>query len=182
MNRQLFVFALFFAAFSFHLQAQTGCEGLSLDTGIYNNRIAETTPPLPYTEVCFRGGQVLSDVHAANETTLGGNCEPGDIGWIIERDERASMVWDLAKVECLKVGMRLPENFEFKFSCKNAAQFGLANMTGNFEWSSNSVIANISQVPVSATLMGHVNCNTASWAVVADEQSRESTFWFRCAR
>ncbi|ETX08737.1 MAG: hypothetical protein ETSY2_03630 [Candidatus Entotheonella gemina] len=52
-------------------------------------------------------------------------CLPGDIGWIIEADERPMESWEMAKAECLKFGMRLPEPFEFLFSCTNAEGFGL---------------------------------------------------------
>jgi hypothetical protein len=74
---------------------------LSPNTGQYSNQIPRREHSEAYTEVCFRDGTVESDQHTSGESTNGGNCAPGDIGWIIERDERPAKCWDVAKAECL---------------------------------------------------------------------------------
>ncbi|MCB1056853.1 MAG: hypothetical protein KDD11_15240 [Acidobacteria bacterium] len=108
--------------------------------GLYGNRIPDITPPNAYSEVCFKAGSTMSDVHSVSEPTAGGNCLPGDIGWIIERDERdsgTSASWEEARASCLQDGLRLPEPFEFYFTCTNAVAFGILDLTDDFEWSSN---------------------------------------------
>lgn len=143
---------------------------LSPNIGQYANRIGRLEPSEAYTEICFRDGVVASDQHAGADSTNGGNCAPGDIGWIIERNERAPKCWDAAKAECLVLGMRLPEPFEFVYSCRNASAFGLNTMTGNYEWATNSAfpIADSTRGSgVGATMAGNLGCENATWDWVA---------------
>ena len=108
----------------------------------YTNRITEVTPPGPYTEVCFKNGGFFVDIHTISESTSGGGCLPGDTGWLIERDERPSGTlesWATAQATCLMQGMRLPEPFEWLFSCENRGTLGLNGMIDNWEWGSNTV-------------------------------------------
>ncbi len=153
------------------------------NAGQYSNRIADVTPPLPFTEVCIKGGSVLVDQHLVSESTrTGPNCDPGDTGWILEQNERsAGISWELAKMECLKDGMRLPEPFEFKYSCVNAASFGLNDMEGNWEWASNSAAG--PEGRIAATILGRVNCNSGSTGSVANGVTNsDGQHGFRCAK
>ena len=112
---------------------------MTANDGMYDNRIADMTPPLAYTEVCFKGGSTQYDYHAVSESTAGGNCLPGDVGFIIERDQRTGAMWVAARQNCLNFGMRLPEPFEWQLSCNNRATWNIWSMTnGNYEWASNS--------------------------------------------
>ena len=65
-----------------------GIISISPNNGMYNNRIISISPPYHYTEICFKGSSINFDVHLASKSNEGGNCEPGDIGYIIERYER----------------------------------------------------------------------------------------------
>ena len=84
---------------------------VTANLGMYRNTIVDFAPPNAYTEICIKAGAVQFDIHAALESTQGGDCLPGDVGWIIERLERdlgAQVSWSSARLECLKDGMRLP--------------------------------------------------------------------------
>ena len=118
---------------------------LTANDGLYSNQIVEITPPFDYTEVCFVGGQILIDLHPGGESTVGGatqNCNPGDVGWVIEQNERDSgstVHWTQARLGCLLDGMRLAEPFEWQVSCDQRVEFDLAGMTQGPEWASNHV-------------------------------------------
>jgi len=111
---------------------------LSAINGLYNNRITSQGSPNTYTEVCIKNGAVLNDQHPGGELTAGGNCRHGDIGWIIEQTVRPRLFWEEARMECLLAGMRLPEPFEWLYSCKHAAELGLADIGDELEWASNT--------------------------------------------
>ena len=166
------------------LRSDTG--SLSPNTGQYSNQIPRGNPPAAFTEICFMDGAVESDQHSSAESTNGGNCAPGDIGWIIERDERAPKCWDAAKAECLKAGMRLPEPFEFHYSCRNTATFGLNAMTGNYEWATNSAFPIADSVRGSglgATMIGNLGCGNATWEWVGRSDADQcDSRAFRCAQ
>ena len=151
----------------------------------YKNIIPDFVPPLPYSEVCFKQGQVLSDIHTVSESTMGGQCLPGDVGWVIERDERASSSWAEAMAACLVVGMRLPEPFEYQYSCLNEMSFGLNAMLNGREWSSNSTFAvNLSSLSGIAALgMGSGSCSDGAtpWIARSDSSGIAPTP-FRCVR
>lgn len=139
---------------------------LSPNLGQYSNQVPRAEPLAAYTEICFRDGVVDSDQHSSGEATNGGNCAPGDTGWLIERDERAAKCWDAAKAECLKFGMRLPEPFEFHYSCRNATVFGLNAMTGNYEWATNSAFPiddGVRGSGLGATMSGNLGCGNSTW-------------------
>lgn len=167
------------------ITAATGICGSNERAGLYNNRIPDVTPPEPYSEICFKSGSVLSDVHTISESTAGGSCVPGDLGWIIERDERTAAAWDAARVECLVIGMRLPEPFEWRISCVDAATFGLNDMTGDWEWASNVAFpvrspTGAATAGVGVGIFGEVNCASASTAWVGTNTDVSNELTFRC--
>lgn len=91
----------------------------------------------------------------------------------------------MAKAECLKFDMRLPEPFEFLFSCTNAEGFGLLNMTGNWEWDSNMAIPNLRDGDnrIGAAVSGRGGCNFSGLGTVGETRNgSQSVFNFRCAK
>lgn len=191
-HRQLILCALItsIACAATHAAAQTPLEtlrSLSADGGMYSNRIASATVVIPtdYTEICIADGQVAFDAKLAGQSTAGGNCAPDDVGWIIERDERSAATWESARMDCLTSGMRLPEPFEWKFSCQNAATFGLNQMIDELEWASNSTTPteNIGgSQGVRTQAFGNGGCAQAVWAAVGNEFGDESSIAYRCVR
>ncbi len=164
--------------------------GTTANAGLYSNTIADFTPPLAYTEICVKAGAVSFDIHAAGESTAGGNCLPGDTGWIIERFERdggATFSWTAARMECLKSGMRIPEPFEWQATCDDNALYEASSMEDNWEWASNSVIAlridNTSPAVASilAPLMGNGSCNLGGHGTAADRDGTRHSNQLRCA-
>ncbi len=162
--------------------AATTSGAQTANSGLYNNRIPDFTPPQPYSEICFKAGSVQSDIHAISESPAGGLCEPGDLGWIIERDERTAATWEAARVQCLLQGMRLPEPFEWRVSCVDAATFGLNDMTGNAEWASNAAIPLVttSSVGIGATIFGFSTCSSASFSWVGRGTPSSESEAYRC--
>lgn len=160
-------------------------------TGLYSNRIVLTSPTVGYSEVCFKAGATKADVHQAAESTAGGNCVPGDTGWIVERAERSAKKWSEAVGTCLQLGFRLPEVFEFKFSCdnQNLLVLGLQDMNDDFEWASNKTVpmtdasAGASEVySIAAPAMGGANC-LGGWDFVSRAaSSTTASLPFRCVR
>ena len=136
------------------------------------------------TMICFKQGQVFGDVHVISESTAGGNCLPGDLGWVIERNQRPASFWENARVACLLEGMRLPEPFEFQYSCRNAASYGLNAMTGDWEWSSNSAapIFISSLQGLGVTRIGLASCNSSGAAWVGNSNQISDSGTFRCVR
>jgi hypothetical protein len=106
--------------------------------GLYSNKILNLTPAVGYTEICWVGGVRLSDYHPVSGPTTGGNCAPGDLGFLIENAERPAAQWNEAMEECLMVGMRLPEAFEYITACDEATLGGLPGFTDDNEWASNT--------------------------------------------
>lgn len=159
---------------------------LTANIGLYENRILDVSPPLAFSEVCFKNTVVMTDVHEVGEPTAGGNCVPGDIGWIIERDSRGSAHWNTAKGICLRDGMRLPEPFEIFWSTEQNASVQLndRSMAG---WASNTatVVARDSGEPttyVSAPVFFGVGGQNAEAGVVAGSGSVvPEARPFRCA-
>lgn len=167
------------------ITAATGICGSNERAGLYDNRIPDVTPPEPYSEVCFKSGSVLSDVHTISESTAGGSCVPGDLGWIIERDQRTAAAWDAARVECLLIGMRLPEPFEWRISCVDAPTFGLNDMTGDWEWASNVALpirspTGSASAGVGASTFGSVNCASGSNSWIGNSVHANNQHSFRC--
>ena len=161
-------------------------EGASANIGLYGNRIADFSPPLAFTEVCIVVSSILVNIHATGEPTNGGNCVPGDLGWVIERNQRASATWVAARMECLLNDMRLPESFEFIYSCAEDATLGLNDMTGDDEWVSNSAISSFSTGGVRGMVVPAAGLNACDrgdryWIARSDGVGGES-IPFRCVR
>lgn len=162
---------------------QTTASGLSSNTGMYDNRIPDESFAAAYTEVCFKSGATQNDQHAGGESTAGGNCLPGDVGYIIEQNERTAEHWEDAKATCLENSMRLPESFEFKYSCDSAGTFGLSSMTGNWEWSSNFALPMYdTNYGVGAAILGNSGCGYAGWGWVGRADGSQPSYAFRCAK
>lgn len=171
-----------FADGSIQLTAGGGSPSQSANSGIYDNRIPDFVPPLAFTEVCFKNGQILSDIHTVSEGPAGGQCEAGDLGWIIERDERTAANWVVARAECLVEGMRLPEPFEWQLSCFNLMQWGLNSMTNGREWASNTTIVwnNGSAGGVVVSTLGEGTCNYGNVGFVGRNTGSIGLYPFRC--
>jgi hypothetical protein len=97
---------------SFQTTAATVVVGASASAGLYDNRIVEMTPPQPFSEICFKNGQALGDIHVSSESSAGGNCLPGDLGFILERNQRAAANWKTAGSNACwpECGFRNPSN------------------------------------------------------------------------
>ena len=152
--------------------------------GLYSNRIADLTPPRAYTEVCLFGGSILVDLHDVSESAEGGNCEPGDIGWIIEREERVADTWVEAKADCLLDGMRLPEPFEWVFSCVRDGALGLTGLrSGSWEWVSNAAHPTQNQDEegepdrLQTGIMGDGSCDAMNGGLINSD-----LYGYRCVR
>lgn len=157
---------------------------LTANQGLYDNRIQNFVPPTAYTEVCFGGGTVLADIHTMGESPVGGNCGPGDLGWIIERGERTAAIWSDARLNCLMSGMRLPEPVEYQFSCNRDDDFGLNDMTDDSEWASNTALVVLRDVsPVSrlaVPVLGGGACNIGGFGNVAQNNGGSDLRSYRC--
>jgi hypothetical protein len=163
------------------LQEQLG--GTTPNNGLYSNRIVLMSPSADYTEVCFKSGSTSYDAHTAGQSTAGGNCVPGDVGFIIERSERSANYWELAKQTCLQQGMRLPEPFEWKLSCKNTATWGLSGMTGNDEWESNSgILLSNGGSGMFTSVAGASGCAYSGYGWISSGAVAENSNAFRCMR
>ncbi len=154
---------------------------LSLNIGLYSNRIRDISHSASFVEVCFKGGAILNDQHMGGGSTADGSCLPGDVGWIMETNERSAKTWEMAKAHCLAFGMRLPEAFEFKYCCKEAGPLGMLDMTNHYEWAGNTatLLSFGSRHGLAAPLFG-AGCNYAviGWIAVIDGE--ESSYAFRC--
>ena len=168
-------------------EAAQAARRLSLNTGLYDNRIPTFTHHLAFVEVCFKDGTMLIDQNEASTSTAGGNCEPGDRGWIIEREERSSRFWSAAKANCLMVGMRLPELFEQQVTCLEAATTGIVDMTDDWEWMSNTVQPETLSVGdsfigmMAAALGGGGDCERSMGLWIGNQASGGNQLPFRCA-
>ncbi len=153
----------------------------SVNQGIYDNRISDFTHDRAFVEICFKAGTMKVDEDDADTSTTGGNCDPGDVGWVIERTERTTATWTDAKATCLEMGMRLPEPFEYQLTCDNAAMIGIIDMTDNYEWASNSSIANyLNQNRSFAATLGGGSCNYGSTGAVAGIDGTRTSKAYRC--
>jgi hypothetical protein len=166
------------------LIAETGA--LSPNSGQYANVISRLEPSVAYTEVCFKGGAMHVDQHTVGESANGGDCAPGDLGWMVEKYEREAECWHKAKATCLKEEMRLPEPFEFQLSCDYASTLGLSAMTGNFEWATNGAfpIADSDRGSgLGATMIGGLGCGNGTWEWAArNDVNQCDARPFRCVR
>jgi hypothetical protein len=168
----------------------TAVSALSPNVGLYANRIPDLSHSASFVEVCFRSGAILHDQHIGGGATDGGNCIPGDVGWVIETSERSARTWEIAKAHCLALGMRLPEPFEFKYCCKEAGPLGMNDMTGNWEWAGNTALLAthnaggcvVDRHGVAATIFGFAGCHQAGIGWIGVDNAQENTYYFRCAR
>lgn len=163
--------------------------GITANAGLYSNTIPEVTPSLAYTEVCIKSDGVSFDIHDSDEPTTGGNCVPGDKGWIIERFERdagAAQSWTSARMECLISGMRLLEPFEWQFSCENQAEFAVSDLQDDWEWTGNSV--SLIRIDTSSSfgsldvpIMGNGSCTHGTHGTLArNDGAFSGPYQFRC--
>lgn len=160
---------------------------LTANQGLYNNTIVDFSPPNAYSEICIKGGAVFFDIHATGESTSGGNCIPGDTGWVIERFERdggAVSFWTAARMECLKDGMRLPEPFEWQLTCESSGLAATSAMTDNFEWSSNTVghVFNGNEVFLVVPTLGGGSCRHGTANSITFSNGTPAERVYRCAR
>lgn len=154
----------------------------SVDGGLYNNRIPDFTHNAAYVEFCVKNGAGVTDFNGPGTSTAGGNCVPGDRGWLIEVFERPALSWSEAKLKCLTLGMRLPELFEFQVSCFRSASWGLANMADNYEWASNAgTIWLGSGNGFLGIVAGNTSCNIGSITFVVRQDGQVGTANYRCA-
>lgn len=111
----------------------------------YFNQIPSTSfiPPYAYTEVCFKSGSVQHDIHTVSESTAGGNCLPGDIGFIAEKAQRSGRrSWAGSVAHCVANGMRLGTEFEFAYVAENYSTLSItmpatwdgSTGTNRYEW------------------------------------------------
>lgn len=97
-------------------------------TNVYKNRIPDIVIPVAHTEVCFGGGSILVDLNAAGASTTGGNCQPGDIGWVMEQVASVPATWVQARATCMSRELRLLEPFEWEFAEQNTTALALTDM------------------------------------------------------
>ena len=154
------------------------------DVNMYTNTIADMTPGVAYTEVCFKAGSVLTDIHAVSGPTTGGNCVPGDPGWIIEKNARAGDEWVTCRMTCLKLGMRLPEVFEFQFSCMNSSAFGLVINPAVDEWASNYPVPMYmgAVTGMGVAILGGSTCHHGGYVPIVRSDSGFDGTSYRCVR
>jgi len=157
---------------------------VTANSGMYNNRIPESSFPNNYTEICYKSGSRLNDQHVGGQSTAGGNCLPGDVGFVIEQNERAANYWEQAKDLCLRDNMRLPEPFEYKLACVNATTFGLNSMTGNWEWASNFALPILDSTnnALAVGVMGTSGCGYSAVSWVGTSTGVQDSYAFRCVR
>lgn len=159
--------------------------GVTANSGMYANVIADFAPPNAYSEACFKTGALAFDIHAVGEPTAGGNCVPGDTGWVIERFERAgTQSWTAARAACLLDGMRLPEPFEWQLACDNEALFALDSMTDDYEWASNSAQPDTNEFvgTIAASVFGQGSCSRATRGTLGNSSGNQTLAVTRCVR
>lgn len=167
-------------------EATDSVRRLTVSQGLYDNRIEEFTHARAFAEVCFKNGSILSDQNPGGTSTTGGECVPGDVGWILEADNRLSAEWTDAKDTCLRVGMRLPEIFEFQFSCRNATSLGLNASVSGFEWMMNAPKLTYLGGDISgygpAAMTGKIgSCENFDFGFLGGANVEPSSQPFRCA-
>ncbi|MCG8460420.1 MAG: hypothetical protein MI919_29415 [Holophagales bacterium] len=163
-------------------------QSLTANGGLYGNTIADFSPAEAFTEVCFKAGAMQFDIHAAGESTAGGNCVAGDTGWIIERFERdlgAAADWTTARANCLMAGMRLPEPFEIQLSCDNSATLAINDLVDDQEWATNeasTMLTDGGSLGLIATVLSTGSCDSFSLEWVGRNPILRETAQYRCVR
>ncbi len=154
--------------------------GLSANIGQYDNRIPDDSFTTAYTEICFKNATAYNDQHSGGGSTSGGNCDPGDVGFVIEANQRSSTYWSDAKSVCLSIGMRLPEVYELQISCSARVLFGLNDFLTDYEWASNTVIQLYSESMV--PILADSSCADSNSGIVADSSSGVDFYKYRCVK
>ncbi|MCB0486685.1 MAG: hypothetical protein KDC47_10855 [Flavobacteriaceae bacterium] len=156
--------------------------------GVYSNRIPQKTEYINnVAEVCFKDGQTQYDPNNDNSINSG-DCQPGDVGFVIERNESEAKKWHQAKAQCTAKGMRLPELFEWMLACDNASTLGMNNMTGNWEWSSNNSHVTYAGTGKEVTyglvvpVSGEKICDDGGFGWVTGNRSKGKESYFRCVK
>lgn len=113
------------------------------EQGLYTNTIVDASPALDYVEICWPGGSTTSDVHLGGGPTAGGNCQPGDHGFLVtaEGHPNGQQTWLVGRAWCrgtgsLGLGMRLPEPDEAHIIACSGANLGLSGFFAPL-WASN---------------------------------------------
>lgn len=151
----------------------------------YDNKIADISPRNDYVEICFKDGNTFTDAHNGGENTAGGNCLPGDVGFIIEKKQRNKANWTMAKKSCLEDGMDIPTPFEWQLSCYHAKEWSLENMTGDgWEWAASEGSPQVvfNKAGIGGAIFGYSGCHYASWEWIAYYSGGSYEAAFRCVR
>ncbi|MBV6403726.1 MAG: hypothetical protein IT228_03790 [Flavobacteriales bacterium] len=102
-------------------------------------------------------------------------CPPGFVAvteqFCIEPDQRDTLDFRDAAMVCGALGARLCTWGEFYAACTRAAQLGLNNMTGDWEWTNNSANADMG-----VRVVGYSSCTIAATSGALDPPARN----FRC--
>lgn len=106
----------------------------------------------------------------------------GDVGYVIEKNQRATQHWNQAKSICLQNGMRLPETFELQYVCESGGSWGLTGVGSAWEWSGNSSLIEPSGNGLGSAVFGGSGCTYAGWGWVGYLSGLEDSDVFRCAR
>jgi len=170
----------------------TASDSLTANEGAYSNKIPDMTPPTAYSEVCFKNGTTQYDNHDGSSTTEGGNCLPGDTGFIIEKNQRDAQHWPDARAACTQIGMRLPEPFEYIYACDHLNN-NFSHPSDKREWISNSTHQQTSQwsqtINIDVSYIGNISGNcyfTAPGEVTYDGVPSDpvgpGSYYFRCVR
>ncbi len=156
--------------------------------GFYSNSIAAFSPPFAYTEICFKNVGIQFDIHSISEPTAGGDCLPGDTGFVIEKKERGEHVtlsWTQARANCLMDDMRLLEPFEWQIACANAGTFQLDELTDvRGEWVSNTatIVPSEGNTALIAPVSGRFTCVSFTPGTIANTSHNQSMYEWRCGR
>lgn len=101
-------------------------------------------------------------------------------GFCIDKAERSTATFELAREDCANEGKRLPEPAEYKTACTNAGSLSLANMTDDFEWSSNAPTTMfVGGASIAVAVMGNTSCTIGSFTSLADDYG-DDTRPYRC--
>ena len=164
---------------------------MAMSSSFYDNKIPDFTHTEPYTEVCFKRGTTLVDLHLDKGSTGAGLCRPGDIGFIIEKNLRLKASWFEAKQTCLQMGMRMANPYEWQLACKHASKWEISNMQSGWEWASNTAYPLYNEVKRNRgvgvavfgkppTVAGKAQCEASEWRWAAYLSGYRSSYPFRC--
>ena len=104
------------------------------------------------------------------------------VGFCIEKNERTIRFWSVAVQNCLAVGKRLPEPFEWQTACDQAGTLGLNDMKNNWEWASNFPLPMYdgSKFGIGVTVFGNGGCGSGLYTWLAYTTQNRSSQAFRC--